>query len=371
MKAILALTKEGLKIALKVLESWENWSDTRPSLYLHQSLAEIDIEYDTEGLGEESKVNITYFSKLKEIIPTLWECSSLLVCIMATGIVVRQISPFLKGKDQDPAVLVLDEKGTFVISLLSGHLGGANAWTKNISQSIGATPVITTATDIQGLKAPDEYAREFGWGVEPLEKLRTVNRFLLDKGNLTAWSDNLPENHPIRLDPHYRFVGNDEKEQAQIWITDPKNHEGFFEQDIDSNNPPLLLIPKVYALGISCRKDTPKEQILIAIEEGLKKAGVSPKAIQGIFCIDIKAHEQGIIEAARSLSIPFKTFSAEEIQMVNDTRSLSASNFVKEKIGVNGVCEAASLLGTKEGELILPKQINKGVTVAISKGKSM
>ncbi|NMA68539.1 MAG: cobalt-precorrin 5A hydrolase [Desulfitobacterium sp.] len=366
MTAILALTKEGLKVAMMILNNWETSSDNKPSVYLHESLSDINID----PLIQESK--LSFFSKLKDIIPIIWKGSSLLICIMATGIVVRQISPLLKGKDQDPAVLVLDEKGTFVISLLSGHLGGANFWTKKVAQYIGATPVITTATDVQGLIAPDEYAREFGWEVEPLAKLKKVNRFLLDNGYLKVWTNILPENHTMGRDPHYHFVSDEEKDQAQIWILDlVQGKEQYTQLSSNLAEGPLLLIPKIYSLGIGCRKGTPKEQILRAIQEALNRVGISQKGVKGIFSIDLKAQEEGLIEAAHTLGIPFKTFAAEEIQILNEHRNLSASNFVREKIGVNGVCEAASLLGTKEGELILPKQIIQGVTVAISKEKSL
>lgn len=320
-----------------------------------------------------------FFGELKEVVPELWKECAVIVFIMATGIVVRHIAPFLQSKDIDPAILVLDEKGEFVIPLLSGHLGGANAWARKIANGIGAQPVLTTATDVRGLTAPDEYARQLGWAVEPVTKLRKVNRFLLDKGYLTIWSDyELPEQHPLREDPHYRFLEESEKGKAHLWISVQKESNLGSSYDFANYNQPghfdeapLLLIPRVYSIGVGCRRGASREQILEAVQVGLDLLGISRKSVQGLYSIELKANEVGIQEAAQVLGVPFRTFSKEEVQAVNEKRRLACSGFVREKIGVDGVCEATSLLGAKLGELVLPKQKLNGVTVAISQEKFM
>lgn len=190
--AIVVLRDQGLRTACRIIEKWPEEEPTL--LYLHRRLEGQKRIHETEEPAP--CCDPYYFSELKEVLPELWEGSSLLIFIMATGIVVRHIAPYLQGKDRDPAVLVLDEKGEFVISLLSGHLGGANAWAKSVAQWIHAQPVITTATDVQGLTAPDEYARRFGWSVEPLSGLKEVNSLLLEQGYLKVWTDCLPEEHP-------------------------------------------------------------------------------------------------------------------------------------------------------------------------------
>lgn len=353
--AVLVLTDQGLRTAQRMINEWTE--EDLPELWVHKN-SQGGL---TANCKETSEPSLRSFSELKAVVPELWKECSVLIFIMATGIVVRHIAPLLQSKDRDPAILVLDEKGEFVIPLLSGHLGGANAWARMVANRIGAQAVLTTATDVRGLTAPDEYARQFGWAVEPVEKLRKVNRFLLDNGYLNVWSDyELPEQNPLRQDPHYRFLDESEKGKAHLWISVQKE-----------SCAPLLLIPRVFSIGVGCRRGVSRERILEAVQVGLDQIGISRKSVQGMYSIDLKANEVGIQETAQVLGVPFRTFPAEKVQAVNEERGLSCSGYVREKIGVDGVCEATSLLGTKQGELVLPKQKLNGVTVAISQEKSM
>ena len=371
--AVLVLTDQGLKTAQRIIHEWPEGD--LPELWVHRN-CQGDPSRELANEHNQSVHSLRFFRELKEVVPELWKECSVLMFIMATGIVVRHIAPLLQSKDRDPAILVLDEKGEFVIPLLSGHLGGANAWARKVANRIGAQPVLTTATDVRGLTAPDEYARQFGWAVEPVAKLRKVNRFLLDKGYLNVWSDyELPEHHPLRQDSHYRFLDESDKGEAHLWISVQRvsgscdfTHENGSEH---FDETPLQMIPRVFSIGVGCRRGASTEQILEAIQVGLDQIGISRKSVQGIYSIDLKANEVGIQEAAQVLGVPFRTFSAEKVQAVNEDRGLSCSGYVREKIGVDGVCEATSLLGTKQGELVLPKQKLNGVTVAISQERSM
>jgi cobalt-precorrin 5A hydrolase len=375
--AILVLTDQGLRTAQRIIISQkmneEGNQDENFVIWLHKN-CQSDSAHRC-GNQREPERPYSIFQELKTILPRLWTECTLLIFVMASGIVVRHIAPLLQSKDRDPAVLVLDEKGEFVIPLLSGHLGGANAWARKISQGIGAQPVLTTATDVQGLTAPDEYARQLGWRVQPLVRLHQVNRFLLENEYLNVWSDfELPANHPLRLDKHYRFLTEDDKSRAHIWISVQEQNINVGTNRASSSSEldtPLTLIPKVFSIGVGCRRGTSKERILEAVDRGMKQLGISTKSIQGINSIDLKADELGIREAAEILGVPFQTFTAEQVQVMNQERGLTRSGYVREKIGVDGVCEGASLLGTKKGELILPKQKLNGVTVAISMEKSL
>ncbi|MGI1658794.1 MAG: cobalt-precorrin 5A hydrolase [Desulfitobacterium sp.] len=380
--ALVVLTSQGLKTAHKVIERWPDEEPLKLELWLNWRLK-------GQYIDEKHTVHLHYYKQLKEVMSGIWQSSSLLIFIMATGIVVRQIAPYLAGKDRDPAVIVLDEKGKFVISLLSGHLGGANAWTKTVAQWLDAHPVVTTATDVQGLIAPDEYARQFGWAIEPLAGLKYVNRILLEEGRLGVWTDCLPKGHPLRQDIAYCFLEDEKKEQAHLWITPQdnqqykdKNEQNDFNDmsgikysnnmnnqinETPNDRRPVRLIPRFYSVGVGCRKGVSVDRISEAIAQSIRQLGISPLSIFGIFSIDLKSEEAGLIETAHNLGVPFITFSAQQIQDLNEKLRLSSSDYVKEMIGVDGVCEAASLLGTKEGELILPKQKLNGVTVAISK----
>jgi cobalt-precorrin 5A hydrolase len=340
--ALIALTKQGEKTAQKLMDYFSE----KPDLYLHGHC--------------QTLYPAMQFQHLRRLMPTLWENYSLLIFIMATGIVVRQIAPYLKSKAEDPAVIVADDNGRYLISLLSGHLGGANAWCRYLAALSGAVPVITTATDGADLIAPDEYARRFNWKVWPLKNLPLINRLLLERGYLTVWTEyRLPENHPFRVDEHYRFLAEEEKDGADVLVTAFPN----------SNDGQLSLIPPSLGAGIGCRRGIAAELVLQAISLALEKAGASREALGGLYSIDLKADEKGIAEAAAQLKIPFQTFSSELIQKVNIEQNLAKSELVNNKIGVDGVCEAASILGTQMGELLVPKLKLQGITIALSRQK--
>ncbi|MHB8124938.1 MAG: cobalt-precorrin 5A hydrolase [Desulfitobacteriaceae bacterium] len=342
--AIIALTEQGKKTALRLMA----YLPEPPDLYLHEH--------------SQPQTSACSFKHLRDLMPLLWSEYSVLVFIMATGIVVRQISPYLVSKAKDPAVLVLDDKGCFVIPLLSGHLGGANAWSRYLARSLEATSIITTATDGADFIAPDEYSRRFNWKVWPLTSLPRINRLLLERGHLTIWTDyTLEENHPLKLDENYLFLSEDSREQADLVIS-------AFPETAEAK---LYLIPPSLGVGVGCRRGTTSEAVLLAISQALEHVGASSQALKGLYSIDLKADELGLSEAAEALEVPFQTFSTECIQKVNEQQNLVKSEFVKNKVGVDGVCEAASILGTQMGVLILPKLIIQGITIALSRQKSL
>ena len=348
--ALLALTDRGMATVRRINESLP--ITVKRELFIHEKA-------QSRNEGKEQ-----VFRRLGEIVPRLWQEYSVLVFVMATGIVVRQIASLLEGKDRDPAVLVLDEDGKFIIPLLSGHLGGANAWANHLACQIGTVAVITTATDGRGLVAPDEYARRYGWKVDPLDHLPAVNRLLLEQGFLKVWSAYPLNNESTWLtDEHYQFLPEHEKEKANVIV------DAFPDPLCKSDC--IYLIPPLLRVGVGCRRGISTEAVLAGITLAVEGLGASLKAVAGIYSIDLKADELGLIEAAKYLRVPFQTFPAEKLQLVIEQEQLSRSKFVLEKIGVDGVCEAASLLGTREGRLVLPKIKGRGVTIAISEENSL
>ncbi|CAA7601905.1 cobalt-precorrin 5A hydrolase [Acididesulfobacillus acetoxydans] len=385
------------------------------------------------------------FRRLKELLPEIWQEYRLFVFVMASGIAVRQIASLLHSKDRDPAVLVADEGGRFLIPLLSGHLGGANAWAKFLEEKTGALAVITTATDVNGLVAPDEYARRLGWRVTPLANLPAVNRHLLEKGYLTVATEfALAPGHPLRQDPNYLFLGtaglspgsklsrktdrpsreadnintlpadagsgggarnagrnsagtgraaqnagrNNTSRGWALRDAGRENRSTGAARELDRRevtpgaqviisafpgtaNGGIYLVPPVISIGVGCRRGIDSAAVLEGIEVALERAGTSSLAVKGLYSIDLKAGEQGLREAANHLGLPFRTFAAEAIQRMNEEKGLSRSGFVRKMIGVDGVCEAASLLGTEQGVLILPKVKMAGLTLALSLERSL
>jgi len=348
--ALVALTDRGLATARRISKELPN--TVVRALFIHDKVLRQEVL-------SQNRNQVQSFRRLGDIVPSLWREYSVLVFVMATGIVVRQIAALIEIKDRDPAILVLDEEGKFIIPLLSGHLGGANAWANHLAHQIGALAVITTATDGRGLIAPDEYARRYRWKVEPLDHLPTVNSLLLEQGFLNVWTS-----YPLKSecawvnDEHYHFLSETEQAKANVIL------DAFPHADIKEDC--VYLVPPVLSVGVGCRRGISTEAVLAGITSGVELIGASLKAVAGIYSIDLKSDEVGLIEAAKHLRVPFQTFHAKELQAIIEQEQLSRSTFVSEKIGVDGVCEAASLLGTQKGRLVLPKTKYQGVTVAIS-----
>lgn len=269
--------------------------------------------------------------------------------IGAAGIAVRTIAPFIKSKDVDPAVLVIDEKGEFIIPLLSGHIGGANKLSIKIADYLKGKPVITTATDINKEFAVDNFAVDNNLIIDNIKDIKVISGRILEGKNVGLYSDlevkgSLPE----------KIVRN--IEEVGICIS---------YKDIKPFKFTMNLIPKNLTLGIGCRKNKPLEDIENLVLSVLKENNINIKAIKGIYSIDLKKDEQGILDFSKKYNIPFKVFSAEELKKVKGDFSKSA--FVSSVTGVDNVCERAAVLGSNQGEVYIKKTSNNGVTASIAK----
>jgi cobalt-precorrin 5A hydrolase len=298
------------------------------------------------------------------LLPQLYRRGHGLICIMATGIVVRSLAPQLRSKALDPAVIVLDEAGQFVISLLAGHLGGANALTRQVAALLGATPVITTATDVNGLCAWDEAARLAGLAVEPLERIRTLNSLLL-RGEKIALVD--PEGFiadafasvpGIVLLPDCSAADN-VGAAGLVFVTERLIPQLEQQEDL------LLLRPRRLVLGIGCNRHTSQEEIAQAVAEVLNRAGLALLAVARIATIAAKGDEAGLLAFAAELRLPLTIYSREELNSVRGPSPPSAHALVA--VGAFGVCEPAALLAAAGGPLLIPKQKCGQVTVAVAR----
>lgn len=298
------------------------------------------------------------------LLPQLYSRGQGLICIMATGIVVRSLAPQLRSKALDPAVIVLDEAGQFVISLLAGHLGGANALTRQVAALLGATPVITTATDVNGLCAWDEAARLAGLVVEPLERVRTLNSLLL-QGEKIALVD--PEGliaDEFAVAPGIILLSdfnaaNQVGAAGRVLVT-----ERLIPQ-LEQQENLLLLRPRRLVLGIGCNRHTSQEEIAQAVAEVLNHAGLALLAVGRIATIAAKGDEAGLLAFAAKLRLPLTTYSREELNTVRGPSPPSAHALAA--VGALGVCEPAALLAAAGGPLLIPKQKCGQVTVAVAR----
>lgn len=285
-----------------------------------------------------------------------------LIFIGAVGIAVRAIAPFVKDKCQDPAVVVVDERGINVIPILSGHLGGANDIAIAIANLIDANAVITTATDINGKFAVDVFARENNLSISDMTLAKEVSAAVLNSEKIVVTGDNETTLKKLFLTCENAVALDDDKAKSArlaICISYKKNPD--IEKRFESV---LYLIPKIITLGIGCKKDTQYEYIKPFVEETLSEHCIFKEAIKGIASIDLKKDEQGIVKTAEFLKVPFNTYSAEELKCAKG--EFEGSTFVEKVTGVNNVCERAACLLADSGSLIIGKTAKEGMTIAAS-----
>lgn len=326
--------------------------------------------YQQKVCGETEKSSIFLTGKpfpcsLQEWTGNAFQYAQVIVFIGACGIAVRSIAPFLQDKYVDPAVIVMDEAGKFCISLLSGHVGGANDWTDIMAKAIGAVPVITTATDLRHCFAVDVFAKKKGLYPYPKVGCKEISAALVREENIYVKSDfQITGALPDQL-----LLGD----KGSIGI-----HISLFPGQKDCFTHTLYLIPKIVSLGIGCKKNITEEQIEDAVFQSIKEmtgcesvgADIKPvfevwmKAICQVASIDIKKEEMGIQNFAKRYQIPFLTFSKEALIQVEGT--FTGSSFVESKVGVDNVCERAAVAASGNGRLMMKKRACNGVTVALA-----
>ncbi|AHJ12821.1 MULTISPECIES: cobalt-precorrin 5A hydrolase [Sulfurospirillum] len=262
-----------------------------------------------------------------------------LLFIMASGIVVRTIAPLLKGKDIDPAILVMDEQGIFVNSLLSGHLGGANEMAEIIAKACDAIPVISTASDVSHKIAVDTIAMKLNAKIDSLKKAKNVTALILN-GQRVALC--LPENIVV-----------ENKNISGVIVVSNKLHVEMSQ-----------IIPQNIIVGIGCKKDIPKEAIIEAVKKEFKKLNLREDSIKHFATGWVKAEEKGLLEAVNYFERELKIIEKEEIRAVQD--KFCGSDFVEKTIGVRSIsAPSAYVSSSKKGVFLLEKNKNCGITISI------
>lgn len=281
-----------------------------------------------------------------------------LVFIGAMGIIVRGMAPYLKSKLTDPAVVVLDEKGKFVISVLSGHLGGANELTERLAELLGAAPVITTASDVGGKLAIDVFAVKNGLTISSMKQAKVCASKIVSEQPVCFTCEGRVQG---KVPPELLAA----PEEARFWVK-----VSPYRQQPEENV--LQLIPRAFVMGIGCKRGTPAKLIEARVEEEISKKNIDLRSIQAFATIDLKKDEEGLLEFLRNNKIPLYFYSAKELSAVEG--DFTPSEFVAKTTGVDNVCErAAFLLAQKEGMQslkqcrVLGKSAKDGVTVSIMK----
>lgn len=260
------------------------------------------------------------------------------IFIMATGIVVRKISTLIKSKDVDPAVVVIDEGGNFVISLLSGHLGGANELAEDLGKKLNIVPIVTTSSDITGKIAVDTLGQKLKSNLESLEKAKNVTALIVDGKEVELI---LPKN-----------------------ICSTGKTEGVI---INSNREKIEIVqlfPENLIVGLGARKDIPFEIVMEILEETFKKNNLSLKSIKHFATVDIKENEKAFIQLSKKFNKELKIVSRDDILKIED--QFEGSDFVKTNIGVRAVSEPCALLTSSGRGMFIEKKIKyNGVTLSI------
>ena len=275
--------------------------------------------------------------------------------IGAAGIAVRSIAPLVKDKFTDSPVLVMDEKGGYIIPLLSSHLGGAGETARIISALTGAVPVVTTATDLNRKSAVDLFAKENGMQISDRTLAKEISARILQGGTVGFYSD-----FPVKGNVPEELLVKEEYEELReavpgIAVLEKKPEEAMPNV--------LYLYPKIVSVGIGCRRGVKKEKIEQKIRSVLERGGWEIDQIGVIASIDRKADEEGILEFASKYRIPFRTYTAGELNTVEQVTS--SSDFVKNITGTDNVCERAALLAGRSGELIYKKEKFEDLTLAV------
>lgn len=335
--ALFALTRRGLALSSKIAGALDSVEVFEPSM-LREG-----------GLKKEA---VRAFSRM-----------GALVFISATGIAIRCVAPLLKGKHVDPAIVVVDERGRFAISLLSGHLGGANGLAEKIARSIGATAVITTATDIWGLPSIEEVAERFSLSIEDPKKIKAVNSAILE-GRKVFVADRNAERRK-EIGSAFKDVFTCRKtlptklgeRDAAILIT--SRHE---DMPGELAGRTLVLRPKEIVAGIGCGRGVAKADIKKALCSAFEKAGLSTLSIKNIATIDIKKNERGLAALAREMGVPIEAYGAIELNRVRYPSRPSKA--VLSATGAGAVAEPAALLSSGAEKLCLKKTKSGHVTIA-------
>ena len=267
-----------------------------------------------------------------------------MIFVSSVGLAVREVAPHLKSKATDPAVLVLDELGQYVIPVLSGHIGGANELAKALAASLGAQAVITTATDINGRFSVDAWAVQNGCAIASLPLAKAVSAAVLE-GDVPFLSD-----FPVVTDLP-RGLAPGDAGALGVYI-------GVYEKTPFAKT--LRLVPRVVRLGIGCRKGTDEETIRAAVNEALAAHGIDRRAVKCAASIDLKAEEAGLLAYCRSEGLSAEFYTADELRAVRG--EFTPSEFVKSITGVDNVCERAALRNAET--LLVKKTARSGVTVA-------
>ena len=343
--SVLAITKNGINIGIKLKELFPNWEIFAPV-----------------KLSNENNSIIWYSEPTSDKIIELFKNSNALICLFSLGAVIRLIAPHLKDKKTDPAVIVIDDKTNFVISVLSGHIGGANELTQEISEKLNALPVITTAADVNKTIAVDLVGREFGWRIDDDTTVTKISAHMVNAESIGVFQQTNNQKWYKQLPKNVTIYNNLE----ELKKSNSKAHLIISDEIIDNelSQESVIYRPQSLVIGIGLHWDTTKDTIKEGIEHCLKKFNLSSKSIAKLVSIKKPEDVQGLIDLGKEMQVPVEYVDREELAEIITP---NPSTTVKAFEGTASVSEAAAIKVSK-GELIVEKQkFPPNLTVAIAR----
>ncbi len=297
----------------------------------------------------------TFHKNIKNNLNDIFDIYDCIIGIMATGIMVRKICNLLKSKEHDPAVLIIDEMGKHVISLVSGHLGGGNEFSIKIAKIIKAEPIITTATDINHKLGVDSLAMKYYLNIDDVSKIKEINSALIKDESVN-----------LIFNPKFDYIINDSDVKRSYNTI--LSHSNLLK--VSNGSVTVNLDPKKIVVGIGSRKNIAAAEVIKAIKYAMKLLDLHVKRIDIIATGQMKKNEKGIIDAALKIGVPLEIIPEGLLKNFKNP-DIKESDFVMKKFGVLGVCEPSSLIAAgDDSTLIFRKTVYNGVTVAVAVSKN-
>lgn len=310
--------------------------------------------------NESTIIKVKHFHKnIKNIIEEAFNDYNAIIAIMASGIIIRLSAPLIVSKSKDPAIINIDENGKFVVSMLSGHLGGANKLAKKIAKILNATPVITTSTDVNNLLGIDTLAKDLYFKIDNINQILPINKAILEgeklifkinkNSDFNFLYDYLKDN-TVEINLSFEFDDNVDVNQIDVKFKDIK----------------LNLKKQKIVAGIGCKKDKNSHEILNGLTKACQDIGIPINRVDLLSSASIKKDEKGLHDLANELNIPINFVDINLIKKF-DFENISNSEFVNSKFGIKGVCEPSALITAgNSSKLIYKKTAFNGITIAIA-----
>ena len=357
--ALIAITKHGIEHARELKSKLPN--------------AELWVSEKQKALAPDADGN---FPAIKDFTAGAWDQYDGLIYHVSLGAVIRTIAPFLKGKDVDPAVVTIDDGKKFVISVLSGHVGGANELTEQIAALLGSTPVVTTASDARATIPVDILGRELGWTLEDKANVTPVSAavvnekpiaFIQECGEAKWWTrpTPLPKNIQTFTSIAKALAASVSSEFGAYLVVSDRATALLQAELQDVWDKVVIYRPKVLCLGMGCDAGTDLEEVSGLVTRTLEGAGLSVKCLKSLASIDLKAKEESLHQLAEHFGLSLQFYTRDQLNAVG---TISTPNPVVEKYtGAVGVSEPSAMLSAGVKELLVTKHKSQRATVAVAR----